>query len=506
MEFLKKNFLLILILTLAAFFRFYGFLKFQYWSGDEEVLVATVRHIVWDKSPSLIVQNANLGFGLGPYYHYILSPIFFIFSFNLILLFGLPSLLGILTTYLIYVGARELGGKTQGYIASFIYASSFLVSLFDRRLHHLMPNAFLAALTFYLLSRLVNKKLKFTWLLAFPAGFALHSDPSLLVLTIAIGLTLLVSKCGVTKKQILGIFTVLSIFFIPFFIAEIKYDGAVVKPIINSLTKPTRGESIASNFNYFSPLEFLDIYTRTLFTKPDNFIEQHFCYCDYPDPFYSPFSQVIGVIILSISLLIFLYEKNKRTSPRTVIWIIIGSFVFGIFVFNILYKGVFHQHYFSVIFPIFAIITSEFLYFVYLRRTKVLYIFLAVFFIFNLYTLFNSSVKYPLFQKIRIVRSAVSELGVRNFSLYSSKDGYIEGGGWTEIFIQLGKPPVKSYWFDYWEWIYRAYSLYPGPVQTTDPEVIIWLYKNSENHQLKAPVIKSFGFEDVNLTLYENNF
>src|SRR4030042_3512086 len=158
--FLRKiDFLFIFILLIAAFFRFYNFSQLQYFSGDEEILTAVERHMIWDRSPTLIVPNTHLGFGLGPFFHYILAPFYFLTNFNLITLQIIPSLLGVVTTYLVYLGGNIIGGKKMGLLAGFLYASSSLIALYDRRLWPLTLNSFMSVLTFVILSKILKGNL-----------------------------------------------------------------------------------------------------------------------------------------------------------------------------------------------------------------------------------------------------------------------------------------------------------------------------------------------------------
>src|SRR3989344_1838224 len=103
LKFIKKiDWVLFLILAISFFFRFYNFKEYQFWNADDEVITAVIRHIIWDKSPTLLVPNSFLGFGLGPFFHFILTPLYFITNFNLVLIQAFATLLGVLTTYIVY--------------------------------------------------------------------------------------------------------------------------------------------------------------------------------------------------------------------------------------------------------------------------------------------------------------------------------------------------------------------------------------------------------------------
>jgi len=500
----RVNFLLIFILIVAAFFRFYNFLGLQYWSGDEEVLTATVRHIVWDKSPSLIVQNANLGFGLGPYYMWFLSPLFYLFNFNVVALLSIASLTGIATTYLVYLGAKELGSKRIGLLASFFYASSFFISIFDRRLFHLTLDPILSVVTFLALVKIIKKDYRFIPLLAIPIGFSFHSDASLIILDIAIFATWVIFRLPILRKELLYFVLIIFLFLLPLGVAQVRYKGAVIGPIIKSLTRPVRGENITSiGFHTYSPGELIGTFSRVIFTTPSNFIEEHFFYSPpYPPPLFGNITKLFVIIISVISLAITL---RKKRSPHLIIWIMFLSFISGILIFNLLFKGKFVQHYSMSFFPIFTIMLGQTANWIYDRNKAIVLLFLTVYLSVNLYTLFNSSVRYPLNEKIKLVKSAISTIGKNNYAIYSSPDSYIQGGGWTELFTLQKHPSVKSYWYDYWDWIYQAYSLFPGPIQKQDPEKIVWIQKTDEPLQSTLPIISKSSYKDINIYVFDNN-
>src|SRR3989338_3066867 len=125
----KTNILLLFIIIIAVFFRFYNFKELQFWNADDEILTATIRHIIWDKSPTLLIPNLFLEFGLGPIFYYLLTPFYLITNFDLVNLRIIASVIGLATTYFIYLAGRSLKDNNVGLIAAYLYASSFLVAL-----------------------------------------------------------------------------------------------------------------------------------------------------------------------------------------------------------------------------------------------------------------------------------------------------------------------------------------------------------------------------------------
>lgn len=500
----KDFFLLLVIISVALFFRFYNFREYHYWSGDEEVLTATLRHIIWDRSPTLIVQNANLGFGLGPFYHFFLTPFYYLLDFDLVSLQAIGSLLGVLTTFLVYLGGKEIGGKKLGFISSFLYASSFFVSLFDRRLVHLTLDPIMAALTFFLLAKVVKKNYKFLPFLAVPIGFSFHVDASLLVLVIGIAACWIYFKIPVFSKYTFLGLLILGIFSLPLIMAEIYYKGAVTKPMIQSISDRLKvAKEVPAGFVAFQSQEFFAVLGRVIFTVPSQYIEEHFFYSlKNPSPLFSPIPQFIVVLAFIVSfLLIFKERKNKAD---LVLWFLTASFILGIVIYNFFLRSNFFQHYFMVFFPIFILIFGKALSLLYQKSKLVFFIFLGFYLIVNFYTLINSSVRYPLYRKISLVNSSFKSIGSNNYSIYSSGDPYIHGGGWTELYTLSKHPPVKSYWYDFWGWIYAAYSLFPGPVQEEDPEVIVLIYKKEDKTDVYGKLIGSYNFKDIKIDILKN--
>lgn len=501
----KTLFPLIIVLLIAVFFRFYNFKEFHYWSGDEEVLTATIRHIVWDRSPTLIVQNANLGFGLGPFYHYFLTPFYFISNFNLVALQAIASILGVVTTLIVYLGGKELGGRKLGLIAGFLYASSFLISLFDRRLVHLTLDPIMSALTFFLLAKVVKKDYRFLPLLAIPIGFSFHVDMSLMVLVIAIIITWIYFRFPLKSKQTLYLLLILGIFISPLVLAEMRYKGAVIKPIIKSFSDKTKQvASPGGDFSKLSPNEFINVLARTISVKPSSYIEEQFFYSIHPPlPLGTPVPQII--VALTFFSGFFLMRKSVNSKPTRVLWIMIFSFVLGILIYNFILKSNFYQHYYMVFFPVFILLLAQVVYSLY-QKTKLLFvIFISVYFVINLYSLINSSVRYPLYAKLALVNKSFSLVRDHRYSVHASGNAYIHGGGWTELYNLTKHPPVKSYWYDFWGWIYASYSLYPGPVQQSDPERIISIYKEGDETDISAKIIASYRYKDLKIDVLDNS-
>lgn len=498
---------LILILGLSFIFRFYNFKELQYWGGDEEVLTATIRHIVWDRSPTLLVQSASLGFGLGPFYHYFLSIFYWIFDFRLVGLQAIGSILGMVTTLLIYLSGKEIGGRKLAFVAGVLYASSFFLSLVDRRVVHLTLNPVLAALTCFVLIKAVKQKFRFLPLLALPIGFAFHEDASLLVLVIAIILSWILLKIPLLKKKTILIGGLLFIFFLPFAAAEVRYNGAVVKPFVQSVLRPIQGKlHVPINYQRYIPFEYFHVLARALFLRPSEMAEEYFAYSlSFKPAYFSPALEIAILVVFATGLIWLIKNKgNNNWGGVSVLWIIQASFIFGIIVFNLVFKEIFYAHYFTVFFPVFILLFSHGLLIVFRRVPKLLFLFLCVYILLNFHTLLASRVKYPLYRKIQLVEKTLEVIGGREFSVYASDNPYVHGGGWTELYTLAKRPAVKSYWYDFWGWIYAAYSLFPIKIQTQPTDIAVFIRTEDEPASITGRLLSNYRYQDLILEVHDN--
>ncbi|RJR15830.1 hypothetical protein C4579_01265 [Candidatus Microgenomates bacterium] len=500
----KINVSLLLIIFIALFFRLYHFYDFQYWSSDEELLTATIRHIVWDRSPTLLVQNAALEFGLGPFYHYLLTPWYALTHFNLVALQIIPVILGVVTTLLLFFSGKELENKKLGLLVAFIYASSFFIGLYDRRLVHITLNPILSAFTFLLLAKISNRKYQFIPLLAIPIGFALHEDASLFILTVGIVISWLVYKFPFKLRQMLLFGALLAVFLSPFVLAEIRYQGVVSKGLCEFISKPSQEAPV--RFESYSPVQVINTFGRIFFATPTNFAEKHFFYQEPPLPLWSPLPQLLVLILLGLSLWQFKQVGNDHRY-LSLCWILLLSFVVGLYAYHFLFRANFYQHYYTVIYPIVVLLVSHVLYHLlaaFPRYKALVLVCLSLYFLINVYSLMHSRVAYSLSDKINLVRQTAPAIGNDDFAIYASGDPYIHGGGWTELYTLYFKPAVKSYHYKFWEWIYMAYSLYPTEIQDEDPEKLVVIHRSDEKLTSHLPRIFTTSYEDVVIEVLDN--
>lgn len=456
----KTDLLLIFILLIVAFFfRFWKLESFQYWSDDEQLFWAIVRHIVVDKHPSLVTPNAALGIGLGPLLHYLVAPWYWITKFDPLKVVILGNLFTFSNVILIYIAGNLLGGRRVGFIAGFLYTASFISSLFDRRFWALTPNFSMVTLAIISLIQILRGKSIYLILLVVPAIFSFNSDPSLGVIVLAAATTLFLFKPKVAKKHIFHA-AILGIFLLsPLILFEIRHSGQNLKSLFSlNLEKNT------ANYEAFFPSQ-LKNFSRFFYAQKSDAADAYFCYCTLDD-------KVNPILVFALVIMFFwFFGRTIKTKNKN--WFILTLFIFsyliGIYIFKTFLKGNPSFFYSLTISPVLLLITG-----LAISKIKFFPFILAILFVANFYSLSLSRFKYPLKEKIMLVEKTLNKLPDKNnFSLYYSGDILNSGGGWTSLFISQGAIPLKGSLADHWGHVYETYNLYPIPFSKDEPKDVV---------------------------------
>lgn len=492
--------------------RFYNALNFQYFSGDEEIFHAILRKIVVEGKPILVVPNAQIGGSIGSFFHLLSSPIFFTVQSNPILVQFFGSFFGVITTALMYLVGSSVAGRVMGLLASTLYGGSFLVSLFDRRWWPLTPDPLLILIAIFGLIKLSRKKYKYAILVAVAASSAWQADPTNAVILLGILIAFSFLRLSLIKKEyILGL-TYVFFSFIPFLIFEIRHPGTIFRPFLIHIVSKIGGGGQDINFNLINIGNIIENLSRSLFLLPSKFIEEYFCYCStYPKPPFSPLPELLTVFFIGFSILWIIFSKEEKDIKNAMLIVLsfFLSFLFGISFYNILLKSNMYQHYFVTVFPSFLLIAAFTLQRILKTRFALLtWVFLSMFVVNNLNTLFNSQMRYPLWQKMEIVNKIIPEIRNSTFSVYGYGEKYMTDGGWTTFFIREKSHPSRSYLNGGWDWIYRSHGLYTtNPDQGDGSKIIIFHDVNEDfgevNFKNKIETVQYIG--NIKAIIFDNS-
>lgn len=142
--------LLVLILILATFLRFYRLPEYMTFLGDEGRDALVIKSILVDHHIPLIGPPTSVGnIYLGPLYYYMMAVPMAIFWLNPVAAAGMNAIIGVLTVFLVYFLSKRWFGKTAGIIASFLYTVSPVTILASRSSWNPNPAPFFAMLAIH---------------------------------------------------------------------------------------------------------------------------------------------------------------------------------------------------------------------------------------------------------------------------------------------------------------------------------------------------------------------
>lgn len=450
---MKPDKILFLIVLLAIFFRFFRLFDFQYWSVDEEIFVAVVRQIAVNHKLFLISPNVAVIVSLGSFFHLLSAPIFLLANLTASKILIAGSILGVLTTLVVYKTGKEIGGLVVGRIASFLYAVSFLAAFSDRRWWPLSLDPLLGTLSVLSVINIIRGKHIYALVLAICASFAWHADPSLSVILVFTLLSVFFFKIPLLKKNYLPALAYLLFSFSPLIFFEFRHPGSITHPLMELISRPlSSGTPINRAVDI---VQIIQSFARSLFLMSGKNIELYLGYLkSYPAPLISPLAEIAITVLALLS-----FNQINKIEIK-VLYLYLFSFLLGLLVFTLGLGSTFHQHYFVIVWPVFFILLACSLSSI--KRPYAL-VFLFLVLVSNTYTLFFSSMRYPLVLKEQKVNQALTLIDDKPFSLtVASADRMFEGFG--GLFFLKNHYPSNADYYEAWDWIYRAYSLYEVPI------------------------------------------
>lgn len=183
-EFLdKKDFCIVLaIILIAAFLRFYRLPEYMTFLGDEGRDALMIKRILVEHDIPLIGPPTSIGnIYLGPLYYYMMAVPMAIFWLNPVAAAYQVALIGVLTVGLIYYLGRVWFGKSAGWVASFLYAISPITIIYSRSSWNPNPAPFFALLS--ILGLYLAQKFKdFRWFILTGGSIAAASQMHYLAL------------------------------------------------------------------------------------------------------------------------------------------------------------------------------------------------------------------------------------------------------------------------------------------------------------------------------------
>lgn len=182
----KLLFILLLgIIALAAFFRFYKLSEYMNFLGDEGRDAIIIKDLLVNHHFPLIGPPTSVGnIYLGPLYYYMMAVPMAFFWLNPVAAAGMNAFFGVLTVILIYFFGKYLFNREAGLIASYLYAISPVAIIYSRSSWNPNPAPFFALVSMFSLYKM-HKTGNYLWLiltgLAVGAAMQMHYLAAILI-------------------------------------------------------------------------------------------------------------------------------------------------------------------------------------------------------------------------------------------------------------------------------------------------------------------------------------
>lgn len=440
--------LIIFIVSLAL--RLYQLPQRFVYTADEEYQSTYARTIVEDFHPVWIgVSAGDTGFYLGPYFTYFTALWLVVGRGDPLVAGYVSSILGAITTVILYYLARGIAGSKVGFFASIFYAFSPLMVYFDQRYWNPSPIPLLVCLLLLALIMLKNNK---WWLLivSICLGAFWHTHLSLIPLyLLAVGVIWQYrAKVTLLSWIISGLlfFVMLlplvifdynhawSNIFTPFRLAN---NGNRSLDIPSHVTK--LGETL-SRFVYLSPGLTNDGELRnscaTGSTVPSNSM----------------------ILLTALPLLIYLLRRESWNNPNSRVLSVAIVLLSLSFIF---YPGPISAYYALGLVPLYFTVLA-------IMLKKLNWPVLLIFVLLSVSTLLATDNSYGLTNKRELISEVMGVVQSDSFTLIETGDCHMYAG-WRFLFLSYGRAPSTSNADSPLGWLYPSeigdvgkYTVYVG--------------------------------------------
>lgn len=475
----RDKLILLIILVVAIAFRFYRNDKLQFWSDDEAVHQAVIQRMIINRRPALVSPQPTLGTSVGSLFHIFSLPLWLISGSDPELALAIFSLVGVLTTYIIYLLGKEIGGKRLGLLSAFFYASSFLASVYDRRWWPITYTPLLSGAAIYFAIRLaLNREYRNLPLLALIASTSIHGDPAMIMVGLFSLIVILAFKISVPLKYWLITFLIVAVLASPLILFELRHRGAILEPLLMTIGRKQSENKLPSP-TYLSSFPLV-INTLSYLILPESSQRlEKYLYPGNSDTVSTgsilPGLGVMSLMLFPVALLLGGKINSKEKQKLKILLLFGAAFFAGLLMFGLVYKHEVQRVYFTLLFPIAFILISKSVIRLYKQLPVVSAVCVSIISVVNINSLITSKFQYPLSVRNQAVSAIISEIGTSDFSLYAANDPYLESGGITQLFVMSNRIPKKSFAYGPHDWLFRSHSLYFTEPDSNDQEKIAFI-------------------------------
>lgn len=437
---------IILILLLSTLLRLLTVSNLLVFSPDEayqtylaQTLIKNF-HIIW-----IGMSAGSFDLFLGPFWIYFIYPFLWIFSGDPVILGYIGGILGVITTFLIYLIGKKSFSEKVGLLASLLYAISPLLIYYDQKPY---PNGISILSVLMLFSMLMTKFSKWWWVLfAASYGLVFHVHLSLIpVIFVAIYWVISNRKTlskKVTTVSILVFLMVVS----PLIAFDFLHDFSNVSTPLRILKNSSE---FSSNHNHFGTL--FESMGRVIYLNPNsNSADEILWPCDSAS-ITTRTTPIWIISLLSMLTLLYFMIKKENWKDKNRRLLILLSFVFLI-PFTVL--GIINpvEYYLVGFFPIFFLMLGILVDGLKKSAKIWAYTFIGIIVLMGIYTVISAKGEYGLSTKKKLIAEVMNVLGNDPYELDEMGDCH-RYGGWRYLFSVYGRKPEKSSEDKSFGWLY----------------------------------------------------
>ena len=368
-----NNFLLLCIVILSLFLNLYKISDLMIFIGDaaRDYLVARDM-VITGVIPLVGIPSSVVWLHQGPISIYIIGLAFILTNFNPVAPAVLYSLIGVLTTFLVYVLTKKLFNTQVAFLSSLFYATSPLVIINSRQPYHTSSIPFFTILFFLVLYKVLKGK-KMFFLLFLLFGFLLQVELSNAVLLAVLIILFYYHKINFTKKNMLlsicGFLTGVVPFILYDFSNSFVYTLGFPAWILNRI-RLFLGYSVGTHPNFYNINE---VFLRII---------QQLSGVIFPQSFV-----VFFIILIFVFLTLLLYVRKSGFKKNPNLYIL--TFWFFVPIFGFIVHASPGTAYFPVLFPVISIVIGYAFYICINKYPNMIVLFIILVFL-NLFSLIKN--------------------------------------------------------------------------------------------------------------------
>lgn len=473
--------LIIFILALSIFLRFYKLQDLLIFGADEEhqtTLAMTIVkdfHVIW-----IGVSAANLDFYLGPFWVYFTSFWLFLSKGDPLITGFVASTIGVLTTLLIFLVGKKLFGIKVGLIASLLYASLPLIVLFDRK--YLTPTL-VPSLSLIMLFSLYQTKDSNKWWILFAAAYGLvfHTHLSLIFFGL-IGFYFLVKQRKALSKKVVVISTIVFLTIVSPLIAFDYFHKWSNVTVPFRLFKTINTEPFYINLQAHSKSLFESL-GRLWYLKPRRVISDEIpfdCSLIFTNAKSARTKPSFWLSIISFVLLCWFLLRRVTWKERR--YRVLALSVLVVIIPFLLFPGGAFEYYLLGFFPLFLFLPGILLQDIRVWGKFIMIGIALLVPVLGIYTVMNTNMDFSFKTKKELISQVMEVVDDHPFELYENGICH-KYEGWRYLFSIYGKRPERSSTDPVLGWLY--------PSEITDKKTQYTVIVSESNTPLNYDVKKA---------------